>query len=278
MRRLAVALVGASALLCLTYNLQPFASAEQEVLAPASGDTSESQLTSASVSTSSSVAAESTDVAGTVTAASKYGWGSVIAGDNFEYTGSPKSTKWSVYNSDGHGGHGRRSPSAWVVADGVATVTGNSTGTTGGMSARFGQKYGRWETRMKTNYRDSEYHPALLLWPDEPARATCPEIDYAESTHDTSKMKFFLHYGCEPKQTYAVRSIDTTQWHNYAVEWTPTHVTGFIDGVQWFSDTNTGHLPKVSMHQTIQLDWFPDGSTTNKSTMSIAWVRVYDLG
>ena len=68
---------------------------------------------------------------------------------------------------------------------------------------------------------------------------------------------------------------DTTQWHNYAVEWTPTGITGYIDGVQAFRDTDTAHLPSGSMHQTVQLDWFPDGTATKVSTMSVDWVRVY---
>jgi len=213
-----------------------------------------------------------------VRAAAKYGWGPIVAGDEFTYTGAPKSSKWNVYNSVGHNGHGYRRPSAWNVNGTAATVTGDSAGTTGGMSARFGhQKYGRWEVRQKTNARDSKYHPALLLWPDVPTPSTCPEVDFAESTKDTTKIKFFLHYGCAPQQTSAFKYIDTTQWHNYAVEWSPTHITGYIDGVQYFKDSNQAHLPKGAMHQALQLDWFPNGTVTKKSTMSIAWVRVYKL-
>lgn len=69
-----------------------------------------------------------------------------------------------------------------------------------------------------------------------------------------------------------------TRWHNYAVEWTPRHISGYIDGVRFFSDTNRSHLPPGAMHQTIQLDWFPDGTRTKRSHMKIAWIRVYRLG
>jgi hypothetical protein len=210
-------------------------------------------------------------------AASTLGWGSVVAGDEFNYTGAPDRLKWSVYNSSGHAGNGLRSPQAWSVANGVATVSGNSAGTTGGMSAKFAkQKYGRWETRMKTNQRDSEYHPVLILWPDSKS-STCAEIDYAESTSETALVKFFLHYACSgsSKQTYSAKAVDTTQWHNYAVEWTPAGITGYIDGVKTFTDTNPAHQPSGSMHQTLQLDWFPDGSRTTPSQMQVDWVRVY---
>lgn len=46
-----------------------------------------------------------------------------------------------------------------------------------------------------------------------------------------------------------------TKWHHYAVEWTPTHITGYIDGTTWFRSGNRGHLPQVRMHATLQLDW-----------------------
>jgi beta-glucanase (GH16 family) len=163
------------------------------------------------------------------------------------------------------------------VANGVATVSGDSAGTTGGMSAKFAkQKYGRWETRMKTNQRDPEYHPVLILWPDTKS-STCAEIDYAESTSETALVKFFLHYACSGsgKQTYAAKAVDTTQWHNYAVEWTPTGITGYIDGVKTFTDTNPAHQPSGTMHQTLQLDWFPDGTSLTPSQMQVDWVRVY---
>jgi beta-glucanase (GH16 family) len=215
--------------------------------------------------------------AGNAQAATAHGWGPVVAGDEFSYAGAPDRTKWGVYNGSGHAGKGVRSPQAWSVGNGVATVSGDSAGTTGGMSAKFAQqKYGRWETRMKTNVRDSEYHPVLILWPNNNASPNCAEIDYAESTSETALMKFFLHYACGGSaQTTSAKPVDSTQWHNYAVEWTPAGITGYIDGVKTFTDTNPAHQPSVGMHQTLQLDWFPDGSATSPSQMQVDWVRVY---
>ncbi|MFJ5697373.1 glycoside hydrolase family 16 protein [Arthrobacter sp. NPDC093139] len=210
-------------------------------------------------------------------AATTLGWGPVVAGDEFSYTGAPDSAKWGVYDSAGHAGNGIRSPKAWSVANGVATVTGDSAGTTGGMSAKFArQKYGRWETRMKTNARDPQYHPVLILWPTKPS-STCDEIDYAEGAGNTSKIKFFLHYECGGSnfQTQSSYAVDTTQWHNYAVEWTPAGITGYVDGVKTFTDTNPAHQPSGAMQQTLQLDWFPNGGATAPSQMQVDWVRVY---
>lgn len=131
---------------------------------------------------------------------------------------------------------------------------------------------------MRTNVRDSEYHPVLLLWPDSGGNSTTEsEIDFAEGTDDTAKEKFFLHYGAAgtTTQTSVERVIDTTQWHNYAVEWTPAAVVGYIDGVEWFRDTTPSHVPQMAMHQGIQLDWFPDGTTLTQSRLDVDWTRTY---
>ena len=214
---------------------------------------------------------------GTTRAAKKFGWGKPVARDEFDYRGSPNPKKWSVYDSAGHAGNGLRSPGAWHVNGRAAKVVGDRHGTTGGMSAKFGHRhYGRWEVRMKTNVRDPEYHPVLLLWPDSGDWPCDGEIDFAEGTSAPGKIHFFQHYSCANEQTSAARRVDTTKWHNYAVEWTPDGVVGYLDGVRWFRDANADHQPPGPMHQTVQLDWFPDGTATSRSWMKVAWVRVYD--
>ena len=102
------------------------------------------------------------------------------------------------------------------------------------------------------------------------------EVDYVETTCAATDVDFFLHYGSTNKQTSAARTLDVTQWHDYAAEWTSTGVRGYVDGVLWFTDTTAAHLPPRSMHQTMQLDWFPSGSTpTTPSSMKVAWTRYY---
>jgi hypothetical protein len=205
-------------------------------------------------------------------------WGSVVAGDEFNYTGVPDPTKWSVYDSAGHAGNGLRRPSQFKVDGAKVTISGTADGTTGGMSAKFDRrKYGRWETRMKVSARDPKYHPVLILWPDSGDWPCGGEVDYSEGTKDTSVVNFFHHYSCANSQTHASKAIDATQWHNYAVEWTAKGIVGYLDGVEWFRDTDPAHQPPGSMHQTIQLDWFPDGTATKATTMNVDWMRVYNL-
>jgi hypothetical protein len=226
------------------------------------------------VTASSTAAATPAATRTASTAAQKYSWGRVVAGDEFNYRGKPSSKKWSVYSSKGHNNRGQRRPSAWNVNGSAATVTGTSNGTTGGMSSRYNQKYGRWEVRMKTNTRDPQYHPNLMLWPNGRS-SRCAEVDFAESTHEASKIKFFLHYGCKPLQSTANRTLDMRKWHTYAVQWTPSGITGYVDGAVFFRDTNRSHLPSGSMHASTQLDWFPRGKSPRTSSMTIDWVRIY---
>lgn len=210
------------------------------------------------------------------TAATAYGWGQPVGGDEFNYTGAPDPAKWSVYNSPGHAGKGLRRPSAWAVNGQYVRVTGDSAGTTGGMSDRTrGVTYGRWESRMRMSpNRAVQYHGVLIVWPDAGRVAAngCQEIDYSETTGQVNVNHFYLHYACPNTQVSASKTLDMTAWHTYAVDWQPGKITGYVDGVQWFTSTKS---PKAPGHQTVQLDWFPNSSATTKSWMDVDWVRRY---
>jgi hypothetical protein len=210
-------------------------------------------------------------------AATVLGWGTPVDGD--EFTGTALDTsRWGVYDGPGHNGNGKRRPSQIAVANGVMTMSGTADGTTGGMEFKRDRLYGRWETRMQVPPGDSRYHPVLILWPEAEDWPVGGEVDYAETAAGSSTVDFFLHYSASNKQTMASKTLDITQWHNYAVEWTSTGIRGYIDGALWFTDTNPAHLPPRSMHQTIQLDWFPSGATsTRPSAMNVAWMRYYSL-
>lgn len=209
-------------------------------------------------------------------AAQALGWGKPTAGDEFDGTSVDRG-RWGVYDGEGHGGNGRRSPSAFSVADGVLTVTGDERGTTGGMAWRDGQYLGHWEMRMRAPAGDSAYHPVLLLWPEAEDWPVGGEVDYAELFDGARQsVNFFLHYGRDNRQTSAKKALDATQWHTYAVEWTASCVVGYVDAQEWFRDCERSHIPPRAMHATIQLDWFPDGSPGSAS-MQVDYVRIWEL-
>jgi hypothetical protein len=208
-------------------------------------------------------------------AADVFGWGPIVAGDEFNYVGAPDHSKWTVYNGPGNAGKGQRSDSQVTVDGSEVVISGDANGTTGGMSAKFDNRmWGRWETRMRVSDRDPQYHPVLILRPVSGSDSCAQEIDYSEASSDVTLDHFFNHYSCSNQQTTVAKTIDMTQWHNYAVQVTPAGVVGYIDGVKWFSDTD--HLPTTALHQTIQLDWFPDGSSTRPSWLQVDWMHFYN--
>ncbi|MCW0216394.1 MAG: glycoside hydrolase family 16 protein [Pseudonocardia sp.] len=209
----------------------------------------------------------------------KFGWtDKLVLRDEFE--GSSVNTSiWSMYDSVGHDGKGLRRPAQFTVSNSILKCYGTTNGTTGGMAMKVGrQKYGRWECRMRSLRGDSRYHPVLLTWPDSENWPIDGEIDFSEGKCGVNKVEFFLHFGANNSQTYGFINVDITQWHDWAVEWTPTSVKGWCDGVQFFSDTNASHFNFGSHHLCIQLDWFPAGaSTTGDGEMEVDWARVYSL-
>lgn len=210
-------------------------------------------------------------------AAVTQGWGPNILADEFNYVGAPDSSKWSLYNSAGHKGNGLRRPSQWYVNGQYASITGNPSGTTGGAAMiGSGRTYGRFEVCMRA-YRDPKYHPVALLWPSNSAdySARCWEIDFAEGGSNTQSMSFFNHYGCPSQQTYRHLGMYMTEWHSFAVDWGPTAIVGYVNGNEWFRDTNPAHISNVRMFLALQLDWFPNGTTTLNSRMDIDHVRIY---
>ena len=203
------------------------------------------------------------------------GWGTPNHVEDFD--GSLKA--WGLYDGVGHGGKGRRTPDAVTVKDGVLTITGDAEGNTDGMAWNTSQKYGRWEGRVKAPVSDPSYHAVMLLWPDAENWPVGGEVDFMEmSDHTRQSTETFLHYGKDNSQLQGKVNVDATQWHNWAVEWTPTHLTTFLDGKQWWTTSKTAALPPGPMHLTLQLDWFPkSGASVQKSQMDVDWVRQYPL-
>jgi hypothetical protein len=204
-----------------------------------------------------------------VQAAHDQGWKLV---DRDEFTGAI-SAKWGKYDGKGHDGDGRRTPDAISVRNGVAVIRGDAEGNTGGMSWRDERKTGRWEMRAKFPKGDAQYHPVLLLWPED-GGSDDGEVDFAETTSASDSVSFFLHHG-SGDQKFAKKKIDLTQWHNYAVEVTSDRVTGYIDGQKWFESTDRDTLPRGPVHPVIQLDWFPKGDSPEPSELLVDWMRIY---
>jgi licheninase len=141
-----------------------------------------------------------------------------------------------------------------------------------------GQLYGRWEACVKSSLAAETYHSVLLLWPDAEDWPSGGEIDFMEIEDPMRQsVEFHVHYGADNQQDEGMIQIDATQWHSWAVEWTPRHIAAYVDGQPWWEDTNTTHLPLRPMHLCIQLDDF-GGDTSHGGREMVAWVRQYEAG
>ena len=213
-----------------------------------------------------------------LTAAATHGWGTPNREDDF----TKDLSGWGIYDGPGHADKGTRSPAAASVADGVLTINGDAEGTTAGMAwgSGKGQKYGRWEGRVRAPAGDPTYNALLLLWPDAEDFPEGGEIDFMEMTdHTRQSTDVFLHHGEDNAQEHGTVKIDATRWHNWAVEWTPKGISTYVDGEQWWHTDKADALPPGPMHLCIQLDWFPqkrDGAV-KPSQMQVDWVRQYPL-
>ena len=140
------------------------------------------------------------------------------------------------------------------------------------------QQYGRWEGRVRAPVGDPSYNALLLLWPTAENWPEGGELDFMEMM-DPSRQKTnaFFHYGADNSQVEGSVEIDATQWHNWALEWTPDRITAYVDGEKWFETTEQKVQPPGPMHLCIQLDWFPKGGSGKETQMQVDWVRQYTL-
>lgn len=209
------------------------------------------------------------------TAASTLGWGRPDR--SAEFTDPAELDAWGVYDGPGHAGNGRRTPDAVSVADGLLTITGTPDGDSGGMAWAGGRKFGRWEACVRSPKAAPDYHSVLLLWPDAENWPVGGEVDFMEiGDPERQNVEMFLHYGADNRQEQGSVDIDATQWHAWAVEWTPQRITAYVDGRKWFETAETGHFPPGPMHMTVQLDNF-GGDLAAGGTQIVDWARQYPV-
>ncbi|WP_165438235.1 glycoside hydrolase family 16 protein [Pseudonocardia sediminis] len=206
-------------------------------------------------------------------------------GDEFD-AGRVDGRRWSTYNSIGAFGNGLRRPSAVAQRDGLLTITAKprlNGGTSGGISMRPGQRYGRWEFRARTDVGRG-YSPAILLWPDSERFPDDGELDMMEIPYDDRRAATaFVHWG-KANNILSTETVgDFTQWHTFAMEWLPNRITWYVDGVKKWEITDRRAIPTKPMHLCIQLDqgpaqkWIPgpDATTPDQVRLQVDWARVY---
>jgi hypothetical protein len=220
-------------------------------------------------------------------AAFRFGWGTPVPSQSDEYDGTAVDlTKWGLFGVDagestgcsaGFHGHGQRCASQTTVAGGYLSVTGTADGRTGGLWGRMAAfRYGRVEVRERAvplaDNGGRAYHAVPLIWPHDEDDWENAEIDFAERDAGAKSVDLYVHHDGTQKCTAAV---DSTQFHNYAVDWQPNSVTWFVDGVK--KCTVTASIDNFSRSNGgAQMDMFPaNGTLMRPARQDVDWVRMY---
>ena len=209
------------------------------------------------------------------------GW-TLVQSDDFSGS-SLDTTKWKVYGPwiPGHAGNGIRDGSAVSVGNGVLTITArmvNGTLVSGGLSNKLDQAYGRFEFRVRTDPDPSLATSGVVLtWPQSQNWPIDGENDIYETTLDADRnpIKTFIHYGADNKQYWFHHNgVDGTQWHTMAMEWEPSAIRIYRDGILAWTVTDRNAIPDVAHHLSIQLDAFKK-SMSGTVRLQVDWVKIY---
>ena len=198
------------------------------------------------------------------------------------FSGTTIGPKWPTYNGIGTGGIGTRSSSAVSVGNGALNITGRGsvTGGTCWCYAGGGQTYGKWEVRARMD-NGKGHVPAMLLWPESERWPIDGEIDIAEFASPVrNESSFTVHYGTDNRQLQYSSAGDFTQWHIFGVDWQPTYIKYYLDGVLKYKITNPEAIPHTPMHLALQVDsgdgfWSPSPDANSVSTLQVDWARIY---
>ena len=123
--------------------------------------------------------------------------------------------------------------SAAAVAGGVLGLTADAQGAVGGVTSDTGARYGRWEARLRAPAGAAGYS-ALLSLAAGPAPGQ-PGVDAVALTEPTRQQARTQLHGTTGTGTTGSVRIDATQWHNWAVEWSPAGITTYVDGQAWWT-------------------------------------------
>ena len=230
----------------------------------------------------------------------------LVWSDEFDTDGSPSSSNWD-YDIGNNNGWGNGESQYYtsqednvIVEDGLLKITARKENFEGAnytsarikSQGRYSFTYGKVEIRAKLPSAAGTW-PALWMlgsnitsvgWPK------CGEIDIMEQKGwDKNKVSSALHNQSSSGNTIHFKELDlttsTTDFHVYAVNWTPDEITFSVDGNEYYTyspeDKTEVNWP-YDKPQFIILNVAMGGDLGgqipedfNESSMQIDYVRVY---
>ncbi|MEF8866775.1 MAG: family 16 glycosylhydrolase, partial [Salinibacter sp.] len=184
-----------------------------------------------------------------------------VWGDEFEGQGLPNSEKWS-YETGGDGwgnqeqqyytrddtDNARLENGHLIIEARKESFKGNDY-TSVRLNSEASWKYGRFEIRAKLPAGRGTW-PALWMladeqtygdqyWPDNGEMDIMEHVGYDEGViHGTIHTEAFNHIDGTDKGSTITVPDATSEFHDYAMEWTPNEFRVFVDGEQYFTFQN----------------------------------------
>lgn len=208
-----------------------------------------------------------------VHAGATYGWCPVARRFEFK-TGVP-----SVWQHAGRG--------SLTTTHGMLTLQGRR----GDLSTVWNgtsRKQGRWEVRMRTDRLPArrtdltDYTVRVALEPARPEDAHCGAqqvtlLDYSPASPTTAG--FSVHALPDlsfDASTTTRRAVGSGQWHEFAVEVPPDHVSWFVDARVVATQPTSAALFAVPLHLVVSLVSTP-GAAMQPTRVQLDWARYWTL-
>ncbi|GEM_PF-1531592 len=184
-----------------------------------------------------------------------------VWGDEFEGQSLPNSDKWS-YETGGDGwgnqeqqyytqedtDNARLENGHLIIEARKESYEGNDY-TSARLNSKASWKYGRFEIRAKLPAGRGTW-PALWMladeqtygdqyWPDNGEMDIMEHVGYDEGViHGTVHTEAFNHIDGTDRGTSITVPTATSEFHDYAMEWTPGEIRVFVDGERYFTFQN----------------------------------------
>ncbi|WP_430122144.1 RICIN domain-containing protein [Paenibacillus solani] len=151
-------------------------------------------------------------------------------------------------------------------------------------------KYGKIEARMKLP-KGQGLWPAFWMLGADIGTVGWPrsgEIDIMEHVNNENNTHGYIHWDDNGHASYGgpSHSVDVTQYHNYSIEWTPSAIKWFVDGVQFWEANIANNINSTEefhkehfllLNMAVGGNWpgSPNASTSFPAKMYVDYVRVY---